>query len=115
MLVQIFLWEGDPRAALDVARASGCPGRLWLQLAKALEEQSPADAIGIYRNQIEPIVRMTNNNAYDEAADIVRRLRDLMASTGKGADFSPYLDTLRTQHKAKRNFMQRLDSTLKKP
>ena len=114
VLIQIFLWEGDPRAALAEARASGCPGYLWLHIAKALEADSPADAITIYQTQIEPIVRVTNNNAYDEAADIVHRIRDLMAGTGKGADFAPYLDTLRTQYKAKRNFMQRLDITLKK-
>ena len=109
VLIQIFLWEGDPRAALDVARASGCPGHLWLQIARALEEQSPADAIGIYRTRIEPIVRMTNNQAYDNAIDLLRRIRDLMTRTGKGVDFAPYLETLRTQYKAKRNFMQRLD------
>lgn len=109
VLIQVFLWEGDPRAALAEARASGFHGHLWLQIAKALEADSPADAIAIYRDQVEPIVRMTNNQAYDQATDIVRRIRDLMAGTGKGADFAPYLDTLRTQHKAKRNFMQRLD------
>jgi hypothetical protein len=38
-----------------------------------------------------------------------------MASTGKGADFAPYLETLRTQHKAKRNFMQRLDAVAAEP
>ena len=109
VLTQIFLWEGDPRAALAQARASGCPGYLWLHIAKALEADSPADAITIYRDQIEPIVRMTNNQAYDNATDLLRRIRDLMARTGKGADFAPYVETLRTQHKAKRNFMQRLD------
>jgi hypothetical protein len=109
VLIQIFLWEGDPRAALAEARASGCPGHLWLHIAKALEADSPIDAIAIYRDQIEPIVRMTNNNAYDEAADIVRRIRDLMTGTGKSTDFAPYVETLRTQYKAKRNFMQRLD------
>jgi uncharacterized Zn finger protein len=115
VLIQILLWEGNPHAALEVARTSGCPGHLWLQIARALEEQSPADAIGIYQTQIEPIVRMTNNNAYDEAADIVRRIRDLKTGTGKGADFAPYLETLRTQHKAKRNFMQRLEAVATEP
>lgn len=109
VLIEIFLWESDPRAALTEARSKGCPSHLWLQIAKALEEQSPADAIAIYQAQIEPIVRMTNNHAYDEAAGIVRCIRDLMTRTGKGADFTPYLDTLRKQHKAKRNFMQRLE------
>ena len=32
-----------------------------------------------------------------------------MAGTGKGADFAPYLETVRMQDKAKRNFMQRLE------
>jgi len=110
VLIQIFLWEGDPRAALDQARAQGCAGHLWLQIAKALEEQGPTDAIAIYREQIEPIVRLTNNQAYDHAADLVRRIRDLMTPIRKCAEFAPYLDTLRTQHKAKRNFMLRLDA-----
>ena len=109
VLIQISLWEGDPRAALAEARASGCPGHLWLHIAKALEADSPTDAIAIYRDQIEPIVRLTNNQAYDNATDLLRRIRDLMAGIGKGADFAPYLDTLRAQYKAKRNFMQRLD------
>ncbi|MGH8679788.1 MAG: SWIM zinc finger family protein [Burkholderiales bacterium] len=110
VLIEIFLWESDPYAALTEARSKGCPGYLWLQIAKALDEQSPADAIAIYQAQIEPIVRMTNSHAYDQAADLVRRIRDLMTRTGKHPDFSPYLDVLRTQHKAKRNFMQRLDA-----
>jgi len=109
VLIEILLWESDPRAALTEARSKGCPSHLWLQIAKALEEQSPADAIAIYQAQIEPIVRMTNNQAYDRAADLVRRIRDLLARTGKATDIAPYLDTLRQQHKAKRNFMQRLE------
>jgi uncharacterized Zn finger protein len=52
---------------------------------------------------------------YDQAVDLVRRIRNLMARTGKGTDFSPYLDTLRTQHKAKHNFMQRLDAAAAEP
>lgn len=109
VLIQIFLWEDDPRAALAEARANGCPDHLWLQIARALETGSPADSIAIYQRQIEPIVRMTNNQAYDHAADLVRRIRDLMARTGKSGEFAPYLDTLRTQYKAKRNFMERLN------
>lgn len=109
LLVEIFLWEGDPRAALEAARTTNCPGRLWLNVAKALETGSPEDAIAIYKDQIAPIVRLTNNQAYDEAAGVLRRIRDLMTHTGKAADFTAYLDGVRAQHKAKRNFIQRLD------
>lgn len=38
-----------------------------------------------------------------------------MTRTGKTAEFAPYLDTLRTQHKAKRNFMQRLEAVAAEP
>ncbi|MGH8727249.1 MAG: DUF6880 family protein [Burkholderiales bacterium] len=109
ILVEIFLWEGNPRAALEAARKTNCPAHLWLNVAKGLEAGSPDDAIAIYKDQIAPIVRLTNNQAYDDAAGVLRRIRDLMAHTGKAADFSAYLDSVRAQHKAKRNFMQRLD------
>jgi uncharacterized Zn finger protein len=110
VLIEVLLWEGDPHGALAQARDGGCPGHLWLQIARALETDAPEDAVAIYVVQIEPIVRMTNNQAYDQAADLLRRIRDLMTRTGKRTDFDAYIDSLRIQHKAKRNFMQRLNS-----
>lgn len=108
-LVEIFLWEGDPHAALEIARKTQCASPLWLQLAKALEDESPEDAIAIYKDQIEPIMRLTNNDAYDRATEIIRRVRDLMIRIMQSADFALWLESLRTQNKAKRNFIERLD------
>lgn len=110
VLVQALLWEGDAPAALEAARAGGCGTHLWLQLAGALETDHADEAIVIYRRQIDPIVRVTGNPAYDQAADLLRRVRVLMARTGKSEEFGPYLDGLRTRYKAKRNFMQRLET-----
>ncbi|HZP93092.1 MAG TPA: SWIM zinc finger family protein [Burkholderiales bacterium] len=109
VLVQIFLWEGDPRAALEQARTGGCLGHLWLEIARALEADSPTDAIAIYRDQIGPIVRGTGNHAYDQAADLIRRMHDLMAATGRSEEFASCLATLRSEHKAKRHFIKRLE------
>jgi hypothetical protein len=39
----------------------------------------------------------------------VQRVRDLLAGAGRSADFGPWLNALRARHKAKRNFMKRLD------
>jgi uncharacterized Zn finger protein len=108
VLIQIFLWEGNPRAALENARAAGCGTYLWLQIAQALEADSPENAIAVYADQIDPIVKQTNNQAYDEAAEIVRRVRELTTRIGKGGEFAGWIDELRARHKAKRNFMQRL-------
>jgi uncharacterized Zn finger protein len=85
---------------------------LWLQVAQALEADSPEDAIAVYRDQIDPMVQKTNNQAYDEAADIVRRVRDPMTRIGKSAEFAAWIDELRVRHKAKRNFVKRLDGVV---
>lgn len=82
VLVQALLWEGDALAALEAARTGGCGTHLWLQLAGALETDHADEAIAIYRRQIGPIVRMTGNQAYDQAAKLLRRVRDLMAHAG---------------------------------
>lgn len=110
LLVEILLWEDDPVAALREARASGCGTHLWLRLGKALESGHPDDAVAIYQEQIGPIVNLTNNQAYDQAVDLLRRMRALMVRTGKSAEFGLYLNSLRVRHKAKRNFMRRLES-----
>jgi uncharacterized Zn finger protein len=110
LLVEIFLWEDDPVAALGEARTHGCAPHLWLKSAKALESSHPDEAVAIYQEQIGPIVNLTNNQAYGQAVELLRRMRALMVRTGKRAEFGPYLDSLRIKHKAKRNFMRRLQS-----
>lgn len=56
------------------------------------------------------IVRLTGDQAYDQAADLLRRIRGLMARAGRSGEFAAYLQALRIEHKAKRNFIQRLET-----
>lgn len=108
LLVEIYLWEGDSEAALREARAGGCGEPLWLQLAAALEATRPEAAIEIYRAQIDPIVDRKNNNAYDEAAELLGKIQSLMRRTGQASAFMDYMTAVRDRHKAKRNFMKRI-------
>ena len=75
-----------------------------------------------WRHRLDPGCRFQGHRGHTlhrENPGLTRRLADgfraarlfrtFMAGTGKGADFAPYLETLRTQHKAKRNFMQRME------
>ena len=64
-----------------------------------------ADAAGIYRKQIDPIVSRTNNEAYREAVELLRRIKKLMARLGQNAEFTQFLAALRETHRRKRNFM----------
>lgn len=110
LLVEIFLWEGDSDAALAEAKTGGCTGSLWFDLAKAREKDHPADAAEIYRSRLDGIVEQKNNRAYDEAAALIKKIRGLMRRTKQEKEFAAWLEAVRIRHKAKRNFMQRLDA-----
>jgi hypothetical protein len=107
LLVDIFLWEGDSDAALAEARAGGCAEHLWFKLAQAREQDHPQDAIAIYRGLVDPIVERKHNQAYDEAAELIARIAALAERAGKRKEFAAWLEEVRANHKAKRNFMQR--------
>jgi len=109
LLVEIFLWEKDAEAAWQEAQANGCSNDLWMQLAKTREKDHPADAVAIYRRQIDPIVNRRNNDAYREAADLLRKVRDLLKRLGQKGEFAEYLAAVRQTHKPKRNFVAMLD------
>ncbi|WP_347257907.1 DUF6880 family protein [Methylocaldum sp.] len=108
LLVEIFLWEGDPDTALAEAKAGGCAEDLWLRLAEALEKDRPEESIAIYQARVEPVVERKNNQAYDQAAALIEKIGGLMKRTGKKREFAAWTEALRTKHKAKRNFMARL-------
>lgn len=110
--IDIHLWENDPAAALDAARAGGCNPHQWLRLAGACERDYPQDAADIYRQRLDNIVNRKTNDAYDEGADIINTVRKLMRRTRQTGEFNKWLDEVRVRHKAKRNFMQRLDAVL---
>ncbi len=112
LLVEIFLWEDDSDAALAEAKSGGCTQDLWFALARAREKDHPADAAEIYRNRLDGIVERKNNRAYDEAAALVQKIRDLMERTKQEKEFVAWVDAVRAKHKAKRNFMQRLNEML---
>jgi uncharacterized Zn finger protein len=110
LLVEIFLHEGDSDAALAEANAGGCTREAWMQLAHAREKDHPEDSAAIYRNFIDGIVTQTNNRAYDEAAGLVAKIKVLMRRAGEEGEFARWLEALRVKHKAKRNFMQRIEA-----
>ena len=109
LLVEIFLHEGDSGAALAEARSGGCNPTVWMHLARARENDHPADAAAIYRESIESVINRKHNQAYDEAAGLASRIKVLMMRGGQPVEFAEWLKALRVQHKAKRNFMMRIE------
>jgi hypothetical protein len=107
-LVDIFLWEGDVETAWQEAQAGGCCDSLWMRLAELRELEHPADALLVYQRRIDPIVNVKQNDAYREAAQLIRTIQELMVRLGREGDFPAYLESVRGAHKPKRNFMAML-------
>jgi len=107
-VVEILRWERDVEAAWQEAQAAGCSSHQWLELARIREKDHPADALAVYRERIEPLVECTNNDAYREAVNLIRKVGTLMRRLGRAEEFTEYLRALRTTYKRKRNFIKML-------
>ena len=59
---------------------------------------------------IGPIVERTNNQAYAQAAGLLRRVKQLMGNLGEDGGFRQYLAKVSTEYKRKRNFMKLLET-----
>lgn len=106
-LVRVFLWERDTEAAWREAQEGGCSPDLWLQLAKARAADHPADALAVYRSQVDRILVNTGERAYAEAVKLLPRVREIMNRLGE--DFSTYITHLRVTHKRRRRLLEMLD------
>ena len=107
--MKVFLWENDIESAWAQAGSGGCSPRLWLQLADLRQGEHPADAIPIYQEEIERKLGAKNNRAYQEAVDMMIRVRALMARAEWEVEFPAYAAQVRASHRAKRNLMKLID------
>jgi uncharacterized Zn finger protein len=109
LLVEIFLEEKDHDAAWREAQAGGCSERLWMQLAAEREQNHPEDAVAVYKQWVDPTVERKNNQAYEDAAELIRKIQRLLNRLKRAAEFADYLSGVRAAHKPKRNFLKLLD------
>jgi uncharacterized Zn finger protein len=104
-LVQVFLWEKDVEAAWTTGHGHPLERSLALELAAAREKTHPTDAIPIYLREVELLINHKSNRSYEEAIRRLKQLKTLHLRLGLAEDWSALLSRLRTQHKAKRNFI----------
>jgi len=104
-LVKIFLWEKDIDAAWAEAEDGGCHESLWRELAAKREANHPEDALAVYQSLVEPQIKQMNNDAYRNAAALVKKIALLFKQLGREEAWNHYRNTLCETHKRKRNFM----------
>ena len=76
--MRIFLWERRYDEAWQEACAGGCTDDLWMKLAATHEREHPQGALSIYRERIAPLVESTSNAAYEQAVELLSKLRKSM-------------------------------------
>ncbi len=110
ILVEIFLWERKIEDAWKEATLGDCSRELWLKLAEKRSKSHPAEAAEVYLRYIEPTIQLTNNAAYDEAVELLGKVKELKGQLGCPEEFTSLVEAIRTRHKPKRNLMKLLHS-----
>jgi uncharacterized Zn finger protein len=109
VLVEILLWEGDGDAAWDAAQRYGCSDSLWTHVAAARAEQHPADALDVYRRQLDRAVQPADQRAYNEVVRLLKTMRPLYATIGQTNSFDHLVASIRTTYKRRRTLLERLN------
>jgi uncharacterized Zn finger protein len=108
ILVEIFLWEQKIEEAWEEAVLGGCSKELWLALADKRSKEHSAEAAEVYLRHVEPTIEGRDNAAYQEAVEMLGKIRKLKIRLGHPEEFSALVETLRVRHKPKRNLMKLL-------
>lgn len=108
-LVAALLWEEDAEAAWREAQEGGCRRDLRLTLARRREGEHPADALEVYRAQIEPAIRHSDNHTYAGAVQWLEKVHAMFVRLEQEDAFDELVRDTRECHRAKRNLIKRLD------
>lgn len=107
--VRILLDEGREEEAWNEAEESGCSRQLWLELAKRREQDNPADAVRVYREEAAQRLNEVTGD-YSEPFRHILKIREILLRIGEEAQFIEYVLFLRDYYRRKRNFIKLLDT-----
>lgn len=109
LLIQLAMMEGLLTEAWVFVNEHGCHHDALLeQLAEASEHSHPAEALKVYANRVERMLRLGGQSNYQSACDTIGRMRRIREGVGEMPQHTAYLGDLVNRHRAKRNFMKLL-------
>ncbi len=103
--IRCLLAEGALDEAREVVGRLECSHYIRIELARRIADTHPEAAAAHFCSAIPHIVSVGSNNAYAEAAELLREMRPWL----QGEAYHEYIAALRLQFKAKRNFIKLLD------
>ena len=111
LFVRLAMAEGLLTDAWMVVNEHGCSEGLLQQLAEASEQSHPAEVLKAYGDRVERLVRLGGQSNYEQACQILERMRRIRKGLGETAQHAAYFGDLTNRHKAKRNFMKLLTAS----
>jgi len=102
LLIHVLMEEKMFAAAWTAVREHGASIGLRESLARASEATHPGDALTVYGERVEELVRLGGNPGYEEACALVVRMGELRGASEQTA----YVADLKTRFRRKRNFMK---------
>ena len=112
LLIQIHLDEGEHALALDALRDPSYRGysrALGLDVAAAVRQSRPRDALEVYRAESELLIATRNRDSYAEACKLLVVIRDIYRDLTKEADWADYVLALRVRYRTLRALKEELD------
>jgi hypothetical protein len=109
-LVEILLWEDLVDEAWSEAQSLGCSRDLWLRMAAEREATHPADAVPIYRQEVERLLEVSDKGNYAEAVALLARTGPLMDRLGHEDEFASYVADIREANGRRPAFTSLLDA-----
>ncbi len=110
LLVKIFLLEDNIESALQIAEQHNVDDDSLLNVARRIPDRAER-ALRLYMRVAEQCVSRGNNDAYQQAVDVVLQSRRLLGENVQ-IQWHEQLAFIRNKHKAKRNFQKILDNAL---
>ena len=109
-LIEVLVAEGEPDAAWAAAVEFDAPHRTLLRLAELCAETRPADAVPVYRRELDEQIEAMTRESYRAAAERLVGLRELYRRLGTPEEFDALLAEVRDTHRAKGNLIADLDA-----
>jgi uncharacterized Zn finger protein len=111
LLMDIFLYEGNLKAALEL-----WPKAQWgwgvnyeLKLAQACEQEMPKKALEIYLKMVERLINARSRENYKQAAQYLKKVRKLYETLDAKEEWSKYITALRVKYSALRALKEELE------
>ena len=116
LLIERAIRNEQPAEALHWYDRRGTRGDAYVsedRIADAVVRAYPERAAAIWQQLAEAQIALTTPAAYGQAAQFLRKLRQLWTAQGKTAEWRCYVEALRGTNKRKRRLLETLDALLR--